>query len=97
MVIGSEMFSTAVLELFTIPVLTGNAGPTPMTKILSLGLPFVVATLPDWISTILLSRMSSFATTACFQKRATRLGNRSSALRQMTSSSLLSISGELRP
>ena len=38
MAIGSEMFPTAVLELFTIP---GNAGPTPITKILSLGLPRV--------------------------------------------------------
>jgi len=41
MAIGSEMPPTAVLELFTIPVLTGNAGPTPMTRILSLGLPLV--------------------------------------------------------
>ena len=42
MAIGSEMSpSQAVLELFTIPVLTGNGGPAPMTKILSLGLPHV--------------------------------------------------------
>ena len=41
MAIGSEMPPTAVLELFTIPVLTGNGGPTPMKKILSLGLPRV--------------------------------------------------------
>ena len=41
MAIGSEMPPTAVLELFTIPVLTDNTGPTPMTKILSLGLPSV--------------------------------------------------------
>ena len=41
MAIGSEMSPTALLELFTIPVLTGSAGPTPMTKILSLGLPRV--------------------------------------------------------
>jgi len=41
MAIGSEMPPTAVLELFTIPVLTGNAGPTPMTRILSFGLPLV--------------------------------------------------------
>ena len=41
MAIGSKMHPTAVLELFTIPVLTGNGGPTPMTKILSLGLPRV--------------------------------------------------------
>ena len=41
MAIGNEMSPTAVLELFTIPVLTGNAGPAPMTKILSLGLPRV--------------------------------------------------------
>lgn len=41
MVVGSRRFSTAVLELFSIPVPDGNAGPTPMTKILSLGLPFV--------------------------------------------------------
>ena len=32
---------TPVLELFTIPVLADNAGPTPMTKILSLALPRV--------------------------------------------------------
>ena len=41
MAIGSEMPPTAVLELFTIPVLTCNADPVPMTKILSLGLPSV--------------------------------------------------------
>ena len=41
MAIGNEMSPTAVLELFSIPVLTGNAGPAPMTKILSLGLPRV--------------------------------------------------------
>jgi hypothetical protein len=41
MAIGSEMLPTPVLELFTIPVLTGNAGPMPMTKILSLGLAHV--------------------------------------------------------
>ena len=51
-----------------------------------------IAGLADGISTILLSRMSSFATTACFQilpLAPTR--NRSSTLRQMTSSSLLSL------
>ena len=41
MAIGNEMSPTAVLELFTIPVLTCNADPVPMTKILSLGLPSV--------------------------------------------------------
>ena len=39
MAIGSEMFLTAVLGLFAIPVLTGNANSVPMTKIFSLGLP----------------------------------------------------------
>ena len=41
MAIGSEMSPTVVLELFTSPVLTGNTGPAPMAKILSLGLPHV--------------------------------------------------------
>ena len=41
MAIGSEMPPTAVLELFTIPVLTGNTSPIFMTKILSLSLPSV--------------------------------------------------------
>ena len=33
MAIGSAMYPTPVLEIFNIPVPTGNAGPTPMTRI----------------------------------------------------------------